>query len=126
MFVGGTDAGVTLTWSLVADALGTAVPDLPYGHGILTRFGARTTVSESVIRSCVGTGMIVDDAAATLSSSLVSSNAVGVHAQDGSTLATGQADGGARAFLVSDDTLFVGNAARYGLGVIPVPSASAP
>jgi hypothetical protein len=127
VFAGGADAGVSLTRVLVENVRGSRDPSQPFGHGVLGRFGAQVRVAESVLRACVGVGFIVDDAGGTLSSSLVFANAVGVHAQSGSTLVTSPAlpvSPGSRELVVTDDTLFIDDVARLGTGTIPVPGAT--
>jgi hypothetical protein len=128
VFVGGADAGATLERVLVEDVRGNQGVPTPYGHGVLSREQALTRLVGSVVRTCVGAGVIADGAGAGVAGTLLFDNAVGVHAQDGAQVVSVPslpAELRTDAVLVTDDTLFIDDLARLGVGVLPVPAGVA-
>lgn len=128
VFVGGADAGASLDRVLVEDIRGNQEVPTPYGHGVLTREQAVARIAGSVVRTCVGAGIISDSAGAGVVGTLLFDNAVGVHAQQGSQVVSVPAlpaELRTDALLVAEDTLFIDDVARLGVGVMPVPPAVA-
>jgi hypothetical protein len=95
-----------------------------FGHALEVLDGAELQVTRAVLAQNAGIGLVVASASATLATSRVDSNAVGVHVQDGSQLeevtvipsTIGELD-----VDISADTMFTGNGTRIGSGVVPLP-----
>lgn len=104
---------------------GTRVQESPaiLGHGMLVQGVPSVTVSGSVFRGNESVGLVFSDSAATVSSSYVAKNGVGIHAQDGSNLEEIQeVTGPPRPLVIAVDgaTRFAENGARVGSGVVPL------
>jgi hypothetical protein len=99
--------------------------DNHFGVGVLLGGDASGVVDRSTITGSQGIGLAVAAAGATVSRTTISRNAVGVHAQDGSSLREGEPTGDALSLTVSRDTRFVANGTRVGTGVVPLPAVLA-
>ena len=97
-----------------------------FGVGVLLGVDVSGTIQDSTITDSKGIGLAVASAGAFVGHSVISRNAVGIHAQDGTTLTTGDAPGDPLACVVSSDTSFVDNATRVGSGVVPLPMVLSP
>lgn len=106
----------------------TRTDDAPaprFGHGLLSVDLATITFTRSIVERQVGVGLFFAAGGGIASGSLVRDNAVGVHAQDGSTVAEADAAPDAppaQEIVVTKDTRFVDNATRVGSGVLPLPA----
>jgi hypothetical protein len=124
VFVSLSGASLTMTGSTVQ---GTGFDgDGNFGIGVLIGGDVNGTIEDSTITGSKGIGLAVASASAFVHHSIISRNAVGVHAQDGTTLAEGEEPGDARACVISKDTSFVENATRVGSGVVPLPMPLGP
>ena len=124
VFVSLSGASLTMTGSTVQ---GTGLDgDGNFGIGVLLGGDVGGTIEDSTITGSKGIGLAVASAGAFVHHTIISRNAVGVHAQDGTTLTEGEAAGDARALVVSKDTSFVDNATRVGSGVVPLPKVLGP
>lgn len=102
-----------------------AAPTARFGHGALAIDSATITLVRGVVERQVGVGLFYAAGGGFASGSLVRNNAVGVHAQDGSSLAEADALPDAvpeQSVVVTKDTRFIGNATRIGAGVLPLPA----
>jgi hypothetical protein len=102
-----------------------AAPVPRFGHGMLSVDSATITLVRGIVEHHVGVGLFYASGGGVASGSLVRSNAVGVHAQDGSSIAESDAAPDAvpeQSVVVTKDTHFVGNATRIGAGVLPLPA----
>ena len=124
VFVSLSGASLTMTSSTVQ---GTGLDaDGHFGVGVLFGGDVNGTIEDSTITGSKGIGLAVAAASAFVHHTLISRNAVGVHAQDGTTLSQGDGPGDARALVISSDTSFVDNATRIGSGIIPLPMVLGP
>ncbi len=94
-----------------------------FGIGLLIGGDATGTVETSTISGSKGIGFAVAAAGASLKRTVISDNAVGVHAQDGSAIMEGDGETSERVLLISPDTRFIGNATRAGNGIVVLPPA---
>lgn len=102
-----------------------AAPMPRFGHGMLSLDSATITLVRSIVERQVGVGLFFASGGGVASASLVRNNAIGVHAQDGSSIA--EADTAPdpvpeQSIVVTKDTRFVGNTTRVGAGVLPLPA----
>jgi len=97
-----------------------------FGVGVLLGGDVSGTIEDSTITDSKGIGLAVASAGAFVGHSTISRNAVGIHAQEGTTLTTGDVPGDPLACVVSSDTSFVDNATRVGSGVVPLPMVLSP
>ncbi len=96
-----------------------------WGAGVLV--GARAGFTDVFITHAAQVGLAVSASSATVAHSDLRDNAVALHAQGGSAISEVQAlpaAVGSTDVLVTEDTLFVGNAARLGTGEVPLPSGA--
>ena len=93
-----------------------------FGIGMLLGGDVLATVDHCTVTGSAGVGVMVSAAGAAMHAGTVSNNAIGVNAQDGTTLMVGDQDADARSFVVSGATKFVGNQTRVGSGAVPLPT----
>ena len=124
VFVSLSGASLAMTSSTVQDTGLDGAGN--FGVGVLFGGDVSGTIEDSTITGSKGIGLAVASAGAFVHHSIVSRNAVGVHAQDGTILSEGEEPGDARALVVSKDTTFVENATRVGSGVVPLPKVLGP
>ncbi len=129
--VANRDTGLFLldgaTSALVVDSL--VLGTLPqtvgpeFGLGIVVHSFAMLELTHSVSGRNFGIGLAVDGASANVGSSFIEDNRVAVHAQNGSFLVESSGAGALDPGEVrlSKDTVFAGNLARVGTGVVPLP-----
>ena len=121
VFEGGT---LDLTKTAIRDtALQGMAPEL--GHGLLATDSKRIVVTGCEIRKSASIGVAFANSSASISQSVISDNAVGIHVQDGSTLNQVDTPSSAPANLavdVSADTKFENNVTRIGSGTVPLPA----
>jgi hypothetical protein len=113
------------------DATNTAVRDtsvqvsgVPLGHGMLIMDSTHAVISGCEVRRSAGIGLAFSRSAASITSTTIADNAVGIHAQDGSMLAqvdVAPSQPTGVTVSVSADTTFAGNATRVGSGTVPLP-----
>ena len=96
-----------------------------YGHGLIAVNDARLDATSCVVSGYWGVGLFYAQARGTVSESLVRSNGIGAHVQEGSRL--DESDDApaspARTLLISTSTHFVDNETRVGEGELPLPGA---
>jgi nitrous oxidase accessory protein NosD len=95
-----------------------------FGHGVAASFESTLIIRGSEIRGSAGAGLIVQDGAAILAGSLIAGNTVGIHVQQGTALeqvAVVPEEPAPKTVHVSDDTRFIDNQTRTGVGLIAVP-----
>ena len=123
--VSSSKAGSTIRLQGVLITRTDAAPIPRFGHGMLSIDSATITLVRSIVERQVGVGMFFASGGGVASGSLVRNNAIGVHAQDGSSIA--EADTAPdpvpeQSIVVTRDTCFVGNTTRIGAGVLPLPA----
>jgi hypothetical protein len=99
--------------------------DGSFGDGLVALEGALAVVRRSRFSGHARIGLAFDDAGGLLEGCLVDDNAVGVHAQHGTTLVealTSPGEASPGALVVTHDTRFVENASKVGSGEVPVPA----
>ncbi|MFN7134260.1 MAG: hypothetical protein ACK4N5_19430, partial [Myxococcales bacterium] len=97
--------------------------DGEHGHGFASDRGASSIVRSQFDRNAGAALLFSGGATAQITSTSVSRNNIGIHAQLGSSLST--VEEGALSpgeVRVSEDTRFIENVSRIGTGVIPLPS----
>jgi hypothetical protein len=93
-----------------------------YGHAFVGMGGVRLTLVGTTVEGAAGVAVAVSGSAAFLARSFLSHNAVGVHAQDGSSLVeASEASTDPLQLVVAPDTAFIANGVRVGTGVVPLP-----
>lgn len=95
-----------------------------FGHGVAASFESTLIMRDSEIRGSAGAGFIVQDGAAILASSLLTQNVIGIHVQDGTALTQVASEPSApqpKTVLITEDTRFIDNGTRTGVGVVPIP-----
>lgn len=100
-----------------------------FGHALMGRRKAQVTIRRSVIERSTGIALAFSGATASVQSTLIRGNAVGIHVQDGSTIASGAGvpeSVDPLVVFVTDDTRFDGNETRVGSGAIPLPDVLDP
>ena len=100
---------------------------LTYGHGIVSTDFAHIEVNGSVIADLSGVGFFCAAGGGYVSGSRFVGNAIGVHAQEGSTLSESDvapADASDTDLAVVTSTRFENNGARSGTGEIALPKVS--
>lgn len=100
-----------------------------FGHGLVARRKAEVTIRRSVIEKSTGIGLAFGGSTASIQGSSVRGNTVGIHVQEGSSLASGAAAPEAvdpLVVFVTDDTRFDANETRVGSGDVPLPDVLAP
>jgi hypothetical protein len=117
----GSDA--TVTDSVVAqtqrDQGATQTPAL----ALAAADGAHLEVTRTTLSGSVDIGVLVSRASGFITGVVLARNAIGLHVQDGSILveqATPSTD--PLTVVVAPNTRFVGNEARLGAGILPIPS----
>jgi hypothetical protein len=109
------------------DVVVTRTDDAPaprFGHGVLSVDRAAIALSRTIIERQVGVGLFCAAGATVASASLIRNNAVGVHAQDGSSITEVDAAPDpvpAQDLTVVTDTHFDGNATKVSSDVLPLP-----
>ena len=94
------------------------------GHGLLAQGIPRILITGSDFRNSAGVGLAFSDSTASVFGTYVARNAIGIHAQDGSTLREVDAPEDeipAGDIVVGSDTQFEGNASRVGSAALPLP-----
>ncbi len=114
-----------------AELVGTTIADtLPveqsgtFGWGAGVLLGAQAGFADVFITHAAQVGIVVSASEATVAHSDLRDNAVALHAQDGSVISEVQALPavvGPTDVLVTEDTIFLDNAARLGTGEVPLP-----
>lgn len=100
-----------------------------FGHGLVARRKAEVTIRRSVFEKSAGIGLAFAGATASIQGSTVRGNVVGIHVQEGSSLASGAAAPEAvdpLVVFVTDDTRFDANETRIGSGDVPLPDVLDP
>ena len=100
-----------------------------FGHGVLAQQGAIAVLQGANVIDNLRVGLLFSAASGDVIGVLVADNAVGIHAQSGSSLhELGEVPGEPLPSIVrvSTDTRFVGNDTRVGTGVVPVPTPIGP
>lgn len=108
----------TTVRNTVADGVGT------FGDGVVAVLGATALLSESWSTNNARAGLFFSSSTAALDGVVSSANAIGIQAQDGSTLAEVASEPGVPtplSVLVGDNSAFVDNGTRVGTGVLAVP-----
>jgi hypothetical protein len=96
-----------------------------FGHGLIAGNGARVRVRGTYVYDNVGVGIAFSGGTGVVSESVIATNAIGAHVQDGSILreVTEVPEPlPALEVLFTPDTRFVENGARVGAGEIPLPA----
>jgi hypothetical protein len=120
---GGTSASLSMTTSMV-DAT-SSLADGTFGHGVLTFDTSNLAFVDVTIRNSQGAGVVVSGSTATIASSRILNNAIGINTQDGSSLSQVDAVPASPNVLdvdVSNDTVFQGNQTRVGSSQLPLPA----
>ncbi|MEO6420564.1 MAG: right-handed parallel beta-helix repeat-containing protein, partial [Polyangiaceae bacterium] len=94
------------------------------GHGLLAQDSPHVTIGSSEFDHNAGVGLAFSNSSATIRGTSIVGNAIGIHAQDGSTLKDvddASGDPAGLDILVAKDTIFTGNGAKTGSGLIPLP-----
>lgn len=97
-----------------------------FGHGAMALGGASLLLRGSHLSDNGATGLLFSASAGVVEGGTVAHNAIGIHAQDGSTLEeVGQVPEGLEPLRVRVDsrTRFLANGTRVGSGSLPVPLA---
>ncbi len=106
--------------------LGTrADPDGSYGNGLEALTDGSIVFTRGVIEQSTGIAAVYAEGAGVLDGARVVRNAIGLHAQDGSTveeLATAPGSLGARQVAVTSSTRFEDNQAKLSAVTVPVPA----
>lgn len=111
-------ATLTMTGSTIAD---TGLDGQgQYGMGLLVGSAASANVEKSTITGSKGIGIAVAAAGALIRSTTISRNVIGVHSQEGTSLAEGETADPLK-LMVSSDTRFIANGSRVGNGIVPLP-----
>jgi hypothetical protein len=116
-------ASLTVRSSLVENT--TAAEDGTFGHGLLAYDDALLVVDDVTIASSAGAALVFAASRGTVNDSRVRGNAVGIHAQGGSSfqvVAQVSEEPAANAVEVSSTTIFDGNQTRVGSGALPLPA----
>jgi hypothetical protein len=109
--------------SVLRDA-GTALPDAPFGLGAMVREGATLSLTSSSVRGSVGIGLVFAAGSGSVDGVFVVDNRIGIQVQDGSILSEVSRIPdvvGPLEVMVAQTSQFIGNDARVGSGVIPLP-----
>jgi hypothetical protein len=120
-----TNAGSTIH---LQDVVITRTDDAPaprFGHGVLSVDGAAITLVRTIVERQIGVGVFCAAGGSVAAASLIRGNAVGVHAQDGSSITEVDAAPDAvpaRDLAVVTDTHFDGNATKVSSDVLPLPA----
>jgi Right handed beta helix region len=120
---GGVNASLAMDTSIV-DAT-KSLPDGTFGHGVLTFDKSDLSLVNVTVRNSGSAGVIVDAAGATISACRILNNAIGINAQDGSSLTqvdTVPDSPNPLEVDVSNDTVFQGNQTRVGSNQLPLPA----
>lgn len=118
------NATLDLTRSAIRDTSKELARE-PLGHGILVTDSKHVVISGSEIRRSAAVGVALANVSATIATTVIAENAVGIHVQDGSMLVevpSAPAEPSANTVSVTTDTTFEGNATRVGSGVVPLPT----
>jgi hypothetical protein len=95
-----------------------------YGHGVVV-LGGSALVARKAIITDNQIGLAFDASAGIVTNTLVQRNAVGIQAQQGSTLTEAREPPGdptPSVVLVTEDTRFIDNQTRVGSGAVPLPN----
>lgn len=130
--VGGSDAGiVAFSEGTTADISGTLVYGVALadeiGFGLIGIDGPIVHVIGSEFAKCDGVGVGFGGSRASIASSVIAHNVVGLATSDDTTLQEVQSTPdsiGGDTVVVTSDTAFVGNQTRVTAGTLPVPSQS--
>lgn len=122
------DAGsrLSLTKTLVTGTFRNAAGE--FGHGVMALAGTNVFVTRSIVESSAGVGVVFANGSGVVSRSVIYNNAIGIHAEQGSTLVESAEipqvlEPGA--VVVTPDTRFEMNLTKVGSGEIPLPSIEA-
>ncbi|MBI3184380.1 MAG: hypothetical protein HYZ28_19780 [Myxococcales bacterium] len=124
LLVGQVGSSALVADTAIAETLPRAA-DQAFGLGVAVLLSARADLARVLISGSPGIGLAVSGSAATVQASTLESNAVALHAQDGSVLSEVPAlpeQVGPLEVLVTADTKFADNQARVGTGVVPLPT----
>ncbi|MBS2020448.1 MAG: hypothetical protein JST00_46755 [Deltaproteobacteria bacterium] len=95
-----------------------------FGHGALVTLGGALLVEDVEISRSAGFGIGVGDGSARIVRARIRGNAVGLYAQDGTTVrevTDPSLEPDLREVLVTTDTVFEDNVSRVGAGRVPLP-----
>ena len=111
---------------LESSFVGGTIPEAggAYGHGIVV-LGGSSLVARKAIITDNQIGLAFDASAGIVTNTLVQRNAVGIQAQQGSTLTEAREPPGdptPSVVLVTEDTRFIDNQTRVGSGAVPLPN----
>ncbi len=123
LFVSREGATVTATECTVRGTQAEAAGS--FGDGLVAHAGSRVTLRDCDVRANQSIGLAFAGATALVSGGFVGGNAVGVHVQEGSTLAEvagATALGAPGSVTVTTSTRFEANQSRLGAGVVPLPA----
>lgn len=108
---------------------GTRAVNEGWGDALIAWNGASVVVQGTALEKSENIGLVVAAAAVTVEGSRIAGNHVGVHVQDGSSLAERDkvpAPPESLRVAVSKDTVFEDNAIRVGSGLVPLPAVAGP
>ncbi len=94
------------------------------GHGAAAMVDGRLELADCRVLKSAGVGVAVSGAGGVVAGGSIEGNAVGVHVGGGTTLKSEDGEGAPGVLLISPSTVFADNAARVGIGELPLPSAS--
>ncbi len=120
---GGTGASLIIDTSMI-DAT-KSLADGTFGHGVLTFSSSNLALTNVTVRNSSAVGVIVDASTATIAGCRILNNAIGINAQDGSSLSqvdTIPDSPNALDVDVTTDTVFQGNQTRIGSNQLPLPA----
>lgn len=126
VLVGNPGSRVVLIRTTIDDVVPRASEPI-YGHGVVVVNDGSVVMEECLIeRTVIGVG--VDRASGAITRTLLRDNDVGVHVQGGTNLEVVSTSAPAEPLVlqVTEDTVFEGNDARIGGGVVPFPSDPVP
>lgn len=123
---GNAGSRLSLTKTFVTNTMPNAAGE--FGHGVMALAGTSVTVTRSVVASSAGVAVVFANGNGVVSRSLIFNNAIGIYAEQGSTLVESAEIPAVLepgAVFVTPDTRFEGNQTKVGSGEIPLPSIEA-
>jgi hypothetical protein len=121
--VAASNASLTLRSSSVEET--RAAADGTFGHGLVAYDGALLVIDDVTVTKSSGAALVFAASRGNVSNARITGNVVGIHVQDGSTIAEVSAVPGEPAensVNVSSDSNFDGNGSRVGSGGLPLPA----
>lgn len=119
-----SNASLAVRSSIVEDT--SAAADGTFGHGVVAYDGALLVVDDVTVTKSSGAALVFAAARGNVSNARITGNAVGIHVQDGSSIAevaAVPAEPSENSVNVSADSKFDGNGSRVGSGALPLPAA---